>query len=105
MIALYLLGMTFLGALGGLMLKKVSTVSGGSTKLVFFILGCAFYGLGAILNVLALKLAPYTVVFPLSSVTYIWTFVFSYFYLKESLNRYKLIGLSLILLGATVIVL
>lgn len=103
MIVLYLLGMTMFGALGGLMLKKVSAGAQLSSKLLFFLFGCFLYGLSSVLNILALRHAPYTVVFPLTSITYIWTFLLSYFYLKERLNRYKIMGLLFILLGAIII--
>ncbi len=103
MIIVYLFGMTLFGALGGLVLKKVSTKEGLIGKLFVFSIGCGFYGLGAILNVLALRHYPYTIIFPLTSITYIWTFIFSYFYLKEKMNAYKLVGLFFIIAGAFVI--
>jgi drug/metabolite transporter (DMT)-like permease len=103
MIIVYLIGMTLFGALGGLVLKEVSLQKSSFSKLVYFGFGCFFYGLGAILNVIALRSYPYTVVFPLTSFTYIWTFLISYFYLKEKFNAYKFVGLFLIILGAFVI--
>jgi drug/metabolite transporter (DMT)-like permease len=103
MMGLYLFGMTLFGALGGLALKKVSSKDNLLGKLIVFMWGCLLYGLGAILNVLALRLFPYTIVFPLTALTYVWTFLISYFYLKEKINFYKLIGLLLIIAGAFVI--
>lgn len=100
---LYLFGMTLFGALGGLVLKKVSSKETLTGKLTVFMLGCFLYGLGAILNVLALRHFPYTIVFPLTALTYIWTFLISYFYLKEKINAYKIAGLLFIIAGAFVI--
>lgn len=105
MMGVYLFGMTLLGALGGFALKQVSSKESLLGKLTVFMCGCLLYGLGAILNVMALRTFPYTIVFPLTSLTYIWTFILSYFYLKEKINLYKWIGLSLIIAGAFVIAL
>lgn len=103
MLALYLFGMTLFGALGGLALKKVSSQERPMGKLIVFLTGGFLYGIGAIINVLALRHYPYTIVFPLTSFTYVWTFLFSYFYLKENINGYKIMGLAFIITGAFVI--
>lgn len=67
-------------------------------------IGVGFYGFGAILNIVALQFLPYTTVFPLTAVTYIWTMVLSYILLKEKIGKRKIIGVLLILLGAVVLV-
>lgn len=105
MLVLYLLGMTLFGALGGLALKKVSSQDSLPGKLSFFLCGGFLYGIGAIINVLALRHFPYTIVFPLTSFTYVWTFIFSYFLLKEKINGFKWAGLLFIIAGAFVIAL
>lgn len=97
--------MTLLGAVGGLLFKQVSRVQTRQRKLYTFLIGCVVYGLAAILNIAALHRLPYTVVFPLTAVTYVWTFVLSYLILKERLNRYKFAGLAFILLGTFLIAL
>lgn len=99
-----IIGMTLFGSLGGLLFKQVSGVDTLLKKLIYFFIGCLAYGAGAVLNVIVLRFLPYTVVFPLTAVTYIWTFAFSFFLLKEQINVYKLIGLACILAGAFVIV-
>jgi drug/metabolite transporter (DMT)-like permease len=99
-----IIGMTLFGSLGGLLFKQVSGADTLFKKLTYFLIGCLSYGAGAILNVIVLRYLPYTVVFPLTAVTYIWTFMFSFFLLKEQINLYKLIGLACILAGAFVIV-
>jgi hypothetical protein len=40
----------------------------------------------AIINILVLKQLPYTIVFPLTSITYIWTLMISYFLLGEKIK-------------------
>jgi len=97
-------GMTFLGALGGFWFKKVSRVTKPVQKLFRFLLGCVFYGLAAILNIIVLHHMPYTIVFPLTAITYVWTFLLSFFILGEKLNGYKLAGLGCILIGTFVLV-
>lgn len=101
---LLIIGMTLFGSLGGLLFKQVSNTETPVRKLFYFFVGCFSYGIGAILNVIVLRYLPYTIVFPLTAVTYIWTFIFSFFLLREQINVYKLLGLACILVGAFVIV-
>jgi drug/metabolite transporter (DMT)-like permease len=99
-----LVAMTFIGSMGGLLFKQVSRFDRPKAKLGFFILGCGMYGIGALLNVYLLRMLPYSIVFPLTSLTYVWTMVLSKYILKEKINRFKIIGVTLILLGSFVIV-
>lgn len=99
--------MTWLGALGGYFLKAASSynINDERKKLLFrLIAGIGFYGFGAILNIVALRFLPYTTVFPLTAVTYIWTMILSYLLLKEKISKRKIIGVLLILTGAVVLV-
>lgn len=99
-----LVAMTFIGSMGGLLFKQVSRFDRPKEKLFFFILGCGMYGIGALLNVYLLRMLPYSIVFPLTSLTYVWTMALSKYILKEKINRFKIIGVTLILLGSFVIV-
>ncbi|MGF2617965.1 EamA family transporter [Rossellomorea vietnamensis] len=96
-----LLTMTLLGSLGGFFFKKASGVSkrGVIKVLLFLAIGGSLYLAGAILNILLLKELPYTVVFPLTSVTYIWTLVLSYKFLDEKITIRKVTGILIIGLG------
>lgn len=99
--------MTWLGALGGYFLKAASSYNINDERkkiLIRLIIGVGFYGLGAILNIIALQFLPYTTVFPLTAVTYIWTMTLSFALLKEKIGKRKIIGVLLILAGAIVLV-
>ncbi|GAM14282.1 predicted permease [Mesobacillus selenatarsenatis SF-1] len=63
------------------------------------------YLTAAIINIYVLKLLPYTVVFPLTSITYIWTLIISSKWLDEKVTKKKMIGVLSILLGAYLLVL
>lgn len=107
LLGLLMIIMTWLGALGGYFLKAASShdIKTERPKLLFKLtLGVGFYGLGAILNIVALQYLPYTTVFPLTAVTYIWTMILSYFILKERVGLRKIAGVLLILTGAVVLV-
>lgn len=61
------------------------------------------YLASALLNIYVLRYLDYSVVLPLTSFTYIWTMVFSYFILKEKITGKKIIGVALILAGAAAV--
>ncbi|MFE9277965.1 DMT family transporter [Paenibacillus glucanolyticus] len=99
--------MTMMGSLGGLFFKKTSNHLGSKNIKLFLIsliVGASFYFIGAIMNIVALKFAPYTLVYPLTSITYIWTFLISKYYLKEKTTAYQLIGIALVICGTVVMV-
>ena len=69
--------MTLFGALGGFFLKKATT-NGIKLQKIFiinFFIGGMFYFGGALLNVILLQFMPYTIVYPLTSTTYLWTLI------------------------------
>ncbi|MEH7488633.1 EamA family transporter, partial [Priestia megaterium] len=53
----------------------------------------------ALLNVYVLTLLPYSIVFPLTSITYIWTLTFGYFLIKEKVTTKQVIGCILLIVG------
>ncbi|MEK5469446.1 EamA family transporter [Paenibacillus sp. FSL P2-0089] len=94
--------MTLFGAFGGYCFKKLSSYKIGINKgfLTFFILGGGLYFTGAVLNIVLLRFLPYTQLYPLSSFTYVWTILISYFLLSEKISLKKLSGIVLIISGA-----
>lgn len=97
-----LLVMTAMGAIASLFLKKASSSSNllqmiGNVNLY---VGGGLYLGSAILNIWILRYLDYSVVLPLTSLTYVWTMVLSYFILKEKIAKKKIIGLILIAIGA-----
>lgn len=98
-----ILVMTVIGAFGGYTLKLATASSDKIYSVMFskwFYIGGALYVTSALLNIYVLKLLPYTVVLPLTSITYIWTMIISYFLLKENITKYKILGIIFIMLGA-----
>lgn len=97
-----LLIMTVLGSVASLFLKKASGTDGilAMIKNVNLYIGGFLYLTSAILNIWLLRYLEYSVVLPLTSLTYIWTMVFSYMILKEKITKKKICGVFLILIGA-----
>jgi drug/metabolite transporter (DMT)-like permease len=100
-----LLLMTMLGALGSYFFKRVTSKGIGlhKTFMVNLFIGGTLYVCGALFNIILLKYIPYTVVYPLSSITYIWTLIFSYFLLSEKITKRKVAGVCCIIVGAAII--
>ena len=98
--------MTVFGAFGGLFFKKAADTSTSILKIVlnpYLYVGGILYVISAILNILVLKKLDYTVVLPITAITYIWTLVISYFILKEKLRGKKIAGVILIIVGALIL--
>jgi drug/metabolite transporter (DMT)-like permease len=99
--------MTMAGALGGYYFKKATNHPIGMHKpfLLPFLIGGTLYFVGAVINIIVLKHLPYTIVFPLTSITYIWTFILSYFLLGENITIKKIVGVAFIIIGSIFLVL
>ena len=97
-----LLIMTLLGSVASLFLKKASGTAGifAMLKNVNLYIGGFLYLTSAVLNIWILRYLDYSVVLPLTSLTYIWTMVLSYLILKEKITKKKIGGVVLILIGA-----
>lgn len=98
--------MTLLGAIAAFFLKKAS----GFNSIIELIknfnlyIGAGLYLLSAVINIILLRFLDYSVVLPLTSITYVWTMVISYFFLKEKVGIKKLLGVSFIIIGCICIV-
>lgn len=100
-----LLVMTVMGSVASLFLKKASGEDGILSLLKnvnLYIGGFLYVGL-AVLNIILLRYLDYSVVLPLTSLTYIWTMIISYLVLKEKISVKKMIGVVLILFGAVLV--
>lgn len=100
--------MTLSGTLGALSFKTAMTRTErrGLLRLIAeprMYLGGLCYFLGAVLNIVLLQHMPYSVLYPMTSLTYVWTLVLSRFILKESINRNKIIAVILIVAGVVVL--
>lgn len=97
-----LIFMTLCGAVASLFLKRASSTE-GILKMFLNInlyIGGGLYLISAVLNVYILRYLDYSVVLPLTSITYIWTMILSYMILKEKITVKKMLGVALILIGA-----
>lgn len=107
MIILYmsLLVMTLMGAVAALFLKKAAGSEGFKAIIInpYLYFGGTLYLLSAVLNIWLLRRLDYSVVLPLTSVTYIWTMILSYLVLKERITARKVAGVILILIGAVLV--
>ncbi len=94
--------MTFIGSVASLFLKRASGEDNIKTMLwnANLYIGGILYLMSAVLNIYILKYLDYSVVLPMTAVTYIWTMILSYIILKEKISVKKLGGVLLIIVGA-----
>jgi len=98
--------MTLLGSVASLFLKKASGEA-GIRKLIKnknLYAGGSLYFIAALLNIYVLRYLDYSTVLPLTSLTYVWTMILSYFVLKEKMTIRKAIGAIGIAIGAILMV-
>lgn len=98
--------MTVFGAFGGFFFKKAADSGTSILKILlspYLYVGGVIYVISAVLNIIALKGLNYTVVLPITAITYVWTLVISYFILKEKLSGKKITGVLLIIVGALIL--
>lgn len=101
----YVLIMTVIGAFAALFLKKSSNFKNIKLLLydVNFYIGGILYFLSALINIYVLRFLDYSIVLPLTSITYIWTMIISYLVFKEKISGKKIVGIGMIILGAILI--
>ena len=97
--------MTMLGAVASLFLKRASSFQNlmSLVKNTNLYLGAFLYIASAVLNIYVLRYLDYSVVLPLTSLTYVWTMFISYIFLKEKIGVKKCVGVSLIFVGAIIV--
>jgi drug/metabolite transporter (DMT)-like permease len=98
------------GALGALQLKIASKSLEFKLKHVFktvfnkhLIIGLTLYGLAFCLVVFLLSKENLSLIYPLTSIAYIFTVLFSAWFLKEKITKYKLLAVVLIIIGNVLI--
>jgi uncharacterized membrane protein len=67
------------------------------------IAGVALYLGSTVIYLSALKGGELSVLYPMVSLGYIWTLVWSKLFFKEAMNRYKFAGLALIVVGVVLV--
>ena len=100
--------MTVSGTFGALFFKKgIAKLKGINIFSLIFVpevyIGVAFYMIGAVTNIILLRYIPYTVLYPMTSLTYIWTMVVSYIVLKEKINKDKVMAIICIVIGVLIL--
>ena len=101
---LLLIGTTLTSSLGALALKeamnRISKLSFlNLVKSIWVWLGFGLYGLSLVLNVFLLEHLEYSIAFPMTALTYVWTALISYMVFKERLTWKKVLAISLIICG------
>ena len=103
-VILVLIG-TFIGAIGTLLIKKGNDEFSflKFVKSKYFLIGIPLYVVSTVCYVLALRMEQLSIIYPLASMTFLWTTLFSVKYLGEKMNKWKYFGLSGIILGVAMI--
>lgn len=107
-VILILLVSTLTGSIGALVLKAGM---GRITKLTFGACvksgliwgGVLLYIVSAVSNIFLYKYLPYSIGFPMTSLTYVWTVILSYFVFKEKISCLKVIAIVCIIAGVIII--
>ena len=96
------------GAFASYFFKGASSSISGLNVMVLltqksFWLGAILYLLAAINNIFLLQYFDYSILLPLSSITYIWTMLIAKRLLGETITRRKIFGVIAIIIGAILI--
>ena len=103
-----LIGGCALGAFASYFFKGASsTVNGLHVTILLtqktFWFGGLLYLVAAINNIFLLQFFDYSILLPMSSITYIWTMLIANRLLKEKITKRKIIGVCAIIVGAILI--
>ena len=99
---------SIIGAFGGFIFKKASAkIEFNFYKLIenyglYF--GLFLYALAAMIYIIALKGGSLNTLYPISSITYVWSTLIAKKKLGEEINKFKWAGIVLIILGSVFIV-
>ena len=98
---------TLVGAFGPILLKKASAGRLSNIKSLLenynLVIGILLYGLSTILFIPALKGGDLSVLYPFVALVYIWVSLLSVKFLGEKMNKYKWVGIALIIIGVSFI--
>lgn len=99
--------MTLCGSVGAILFKKVMNGMDRLSVVAIlknpnFYLGGFCYAIGVLVNIILMRFFDYTVVYPSTSFTYVWTIIISYIVLKEKINAFKLSAVAFIIAGVLV---
>ena len=104
---------TVIGAAAQILIKKGTAALGEhpsmietavgilTTRLLFE--GYTLYGISTVLLVLALRQGELSLLYPVFTLTYVWVTVLSMIIFHDSMNAFKLAGISTIIAGVAVL--
>jgi len=97
-----------LGAFASYFFKRASSRLEGSNIVALlrirpFWAGGLLYLVAAVNNIFLLGYLDYSILLPMSSITYIWTMIVAYKLLGEKITARKIIGVAAIICGATLL--
>jgi len=99
---------SILGAIGGFFFKqasaKITFKISSLIKNTRLILGFFFFGIAALVYLIAIKDGELNVLYPISALSYVWSLFIGKKILNEDINIYKKAGITLILIGVIIIV-
>jgi len=105
-VGLVLIG-SIIGAFGPIFVKKASDSFSLNIKKIIqnknLILGLSCYAFGTIVFIPALKGGDLSILYPLVSIGYVLTCLYSIKLLKEKMNKLKWLGIILIMIGVAFI--
>lgn len=102
LVVLIMIISSIIGAFGALLLKKAAPELKLKIKYLFnskLISGIFLYFVAVIAFIWLLKTVDLSLLYPMTSMTYIFTIAFSVWLLKEKMNKYKWISITLIIMG------
>lgn len=73
-------------------------------KNVWIYIGGLLYLSTVVINIILLKYLDYTVVLPFTSLTYVWSALLAFLFLKEKIYLKQMVGLTMIVCGAFLLV-
>jgi undecaprenyl phosphate-alpha-L-ara4N flippase subunit ArnE len=98
---------TIIGAIGALYFKKASKKLEFNIikllKLTELYIAVFLYVLSSVFFIFALKFGELSVLYPVTSASYIWITLLSIKYLKEKMNIWKWIGIIAVIIGVVLI--
>jgi multidrug transporter EmrE-like cation transporter len=72
-----------------------------TTRVLFF--GYALYGVSTVLLILALRRGELSMLYPVIALTFVWVTILSVVVFHESMNAFKLAGITTIVIGVAVL--
>ncbi|MBI2564880.1 EamA family transporter [Candidatus Woesearchaeota archaeon] len=80
-------------------LKKGSALLPNLLTNTPLIIGCALYGVGAIIFILALRGGDVTILYPIIATSYVWVNILAILFLNEKIPLLRWLGVILIMIG------